>query len=328
MKKCRLWPLWLLMSSVSATTSFADSSPFATANRTPIVRLLGLPAAEDARYLGPADSSLALRVEHSSLFTVDDEGAEQIFLDGESTSITFAYRKAINNRWVIGAEIPLLSHQSGFMDSFVEGWHRTFGLPNGRREEFPRNQLRYSVQTPTANVQLNNSATGLGDIALLGQYSLSKTSHSHFSAQLRFELPTGQSEDLLGSDSIDTALGLNYYNAQLFSSQNIGFNGNIGIVLPGDSDLLPALQEDAVFYANATLSHRFLRDWLSLKVQLETHTAYFDTDIKSLGSASAQLSFGAGVQLSKRLLMNIGMSEDIAVRTAPDFTLFIGVTYR
>lgn len=327
MKNYRLWFL-VLLAGTHAPIVLADSSPFATANRTPIVRVLGLPAAEDARQGPKGDAQYALIMEHSSLFSVDDRGTEQAFLDGETSSLTLSYRKSIGERWALGAELPMLTHQSGFLDSFVEGWHRTFGLPNGRRDEFARNQLRYSVQTPQASVLLNRAASGLGDVALLAQYSLSEDAYSHLSAQLRVELPTGESDDLLGSGSVDTALGLNYSNSRIFSSLGAHFNGNLGVLMPGESDLLPALKEDVVFYANATVSRRFLRDWLSLKVQLETHTGFFDTDIKSLGAASAQLSFGAGLKLADRWMMNIGMSEDIAVRTAPDFTVFLSLHYR
>ncbi|MFK8018874.1 MAG: DUF3187 family protein [Pseudomonadales bacterium] len=336
MKKCSLRAgfaasfsmLALLICTFSARVTALDHSAIPTANRTPIIRTLGLPAAESAIRLSSGDSKLRLTLEHSSLFIVDDEGPERAFIDGESSSVTLSYRRALSDRLVIGAELPLLSHQTGFMDSFVEGWHRTFGFPNGRRDEFARDQLRYSISTPNGSIDLNSSATGLGDIALLAQYKLHDAGTSRLTGQLRVEVPSGDSDELLGSGSVDVAIGGLYANSQLLSAVDAHFNAGAGILFPGDSDLLPELQKNTVFYANATLARRLFKDWLTVKLQLEAHTALYDTNIKALGSTSVQFSFGAGLRLSKRWIMNIAMSEDIAVRTAPDFTVLLGLEYR
>ena len=317
-----------LISASSAWSAAVDQSAIPTVNRMPLIRLLGLPVAENADIVAKGHSKFQLSFEHSSLFNVDDAGPQQAFIDGESSSLTFSYRRAVSDRLVLGAELPVISHQSGFMDSFVEGWHRTFGFPNGRRDEFPRDQLRYSITTPNGSIDLNSSATGIGDIALLAQYKLHDTNASRLTGQLRVELPSGDADELSGSGSVDVAIGALYANSQLLSAVGAHFNAGGGVLFPGDSDLLPELQKNTVFYANATLARRLFKDWLTVKLQLEAHTALYNTDIKPLGSTSVQFSFGAGIRLSKRWLMNVAMSEDIAVRTAPDFTILLGLEYR
>lgn len=306
----------------------ADDSPFATSNRTVFVRSLGLPNIEDARGWSGQQSTVAFTIEQTSQFAIDDEGPEQAFLDGESSTATLKLRHAFSSRFALGMDVPFVSHDGGFMDSFVEGWHRTFGLPNARREEFPRDQLLFAVNTPDASARLDHSGSGVGDVALLAQYQLSSSQHSTLSAQLRIETPSGKAAKLIGSESWDVALGLNAYRSELAADWRVSFHGSLGVVLPGNSDLLPELQNDTVFYGSAALSLPAFKEWLTLKAQLEAHSAFYDTEIKSLGSTSVQLTFGAGIQLGKRWNLNIGLSEDIAVRTAPDFTVVMSLEYR
>ncbi|MFK7731299.1 MAG: DUF3187 family protein [Pseudomonadales bacterium] len=318
----------LVFAQVYSIRLAADDSPFATANRTVFVRSLGLPNIEDARELAARQSTAAFTIEQTSQFAIDDQGLEQAFLDGESSTATLKLRHAFTKRFVIGMDIPFVSHDGGFMDSFVEGWHRTFGLPNARREEFSRDQLLFTVNTPEASARLDSSGSGVGDVALLAQYQLLASQHANLSAQLRLEAPTGNAEKLIGSESWDVALGLNAYRGQLAGDWRMSFHGSLGVVLPGNSDLLPQLQNDSVVYGSAALALPVFYEWLTLKAQLEAHSAFYDTDIKSLGSTSVQLTFGVGMQLDKRWNLNIGLSEDIAVRTAPDFTVVMSLEYR
>ncbi len=325
------WPFYFVSALVLTTLwsgqIAADDSPFATSNRTVFVRSLGLPNIEDARALTERQKTIAFTLEQTSQFAIDEQGPEQAFLDGESSTATLKLRRSLSSRFALGLDIPLISHDGGFMDSFVEGWHRTFGLPNARREEFPRDQLLFAVRTPEASARLDRSGSGLGDVALLAQYQLSANQTSKLAVQLRLEAPSGDAAKLTGSESWDVALGLNTYRHEL-SNWQISFHGSLGVILPGDSELLPQLQNDSVFYGSAAFAVPAFYEWLTLKAQLEAHTAFYDTDIKSLGSTSLQLTFGAGIQLDKRWNLNIGLSEDIAVRTAPDFTVVMSLEYR
>ncbi len=273
-------------------------------------------------------NTIAFTLEQTSQFVVDDHGIEQAFLDGESSTASVKLRRSLGGNWILGADIPFVSHSGGFMDSFVEGWHRTFDLPNARREEFARDQLLFSVNTPVASARLDRSVSGLGDIALLAQYQIFSKQHSNLNVQLRVEAPSGDAAEFIGSESWDLAVGLNAYRGELAGDWRVSLHGSIGLVRPGNSELLPALQNDSVVYGSAALALPLFYEWLTLKAQLEAHTAFYDTDIKPLGSTSVQLTFGAGIQLDKRWSLNLGLSEDIAVRTAPDFTVVMSLEYR
>ncbi|MEM8496892.1 MAG: DUF3187 family protein [Pseudomonadota bacterium] len=318
----------LVLATLWSSQIAADDSPFATSNRTAFVRSLGLPNIEDARALKEQQNTIAFTLEQTSQFAIDDHGSEQAFLDGESTTATLKLRRSLSSRFVLGLDVPFISHDGGFMDSFVEGWHRAFGLPNARREEFPRNQLLFAVSTPQASARLDVSGRGLGDVALLAQYQLTANQTSNLALQLRLESPSGNAAKMTGSESWDVALGVNTYHNELAGDWQISFHGSLGVILPGDSELLPQLQNDTVFYGSAALALPAFYEWLTLKAQLEAHSAFYDTDIKSLGSTSMQLTFGAGIQLDTRWNLNIGLSEDIAVRTAPDFTVVMSLEYR
>ena len=47
----------------------------------------------------------------------------------EITELNLRFRKSINNFIELG-EVPILSFNSGFMDSFLDSYHDTFGFPD------------------------------------------------------------------------------------------------------------------------------------------------------------------------------------------------------
>ncbi len=47
-------------------------------------------------------------------------------------------RYGISERADVEIDLPVLYGSGGFLDRFIEGWHRVFGFPNGGHEERPR----------------------------------------------------------------------------------------------------------------------------------------------------------------------------------------------
>jgi hypothetical protein len=55
-----------------------------------------------------------------------------------------------------------------------------------------------------------------------------------------------------------------------------------------------------------------------LKLQLDGHTAFYDSDLRQLGDFSTQLVMGGTLGLPWDLLLDLAVSEDSTVTTAPD----------
>jgi hypothetical protein len=63
---------------------------------------------------------------------------------------------------------------------------------------------------------------------------------------------------------------------------------------------------------------------LSLKAQIDAHTAAFDSDLDFLGDAIV-LTVGGDYRFTSGWLMDIGVSEDIAVEHSPDVVFVLSV---
>ena len=61
--------------------------------------------------------------------------------------------------------------------------------------------------------------------------------------------------------------------------------------------------------------------WLVVKLQIDSHTPFFDSEIQELGVFAAQLIAGVDLALGEGTALELGITEDIVVDTAPD-TMF------
>jgi hypothetical protein len=68
-------------------------------------------------------------------------------------------------------------------------------------------------------------------------------------------------------------------------------------------------------------------EWISFKVQLNAHTAlYHDSELVELSKTSLMLVGGGALKLPGEYLLDIGVSEDVAVATAPDIAFHLGLS--
>ncbi len=101
----------------------------------------------------------------------------------------------------------------GFLDSFIIGWHDTFGLPQGGRDRAPKNRLAYSYRDSQGQkLLMNRSGEGVGDIVLTGGLKLyedkSAVLHDTLALRATAKLPTGDSAQLRGSGAAGGSVSL------------------------------------------------------------------------------------------------------------------------
>jgi hypothetical protein len=69
--------------------------------------------------------------------------------------------------------------------------------------------------------------------------------------------------------------------------------------------------------------------WIAFKLQMNAHTPFFsDSDLKELDANAVQLLIGGTLSLSKQTTLDIGVSEDLAVKTSPDVSFHFDVRTR
>lgn len=303
--------------------------PLHTVNRSPLVQIFGLPEPESAITLEKGRGEAGFFIDIASSDINEAASRETLLLDGEAYRMTIAARYGVGERFEAGIDIPFVGHNGGVFDSFIEGWHDFFGLPQGGRKEAPHNRLAYRyTKNGTERLSVDDSNAGIGDIRLTGGYQLYRSDDPRQRAvSLRgsLKLPTGDSGTLHGSGSVDTALWIDASDDYRLSTGHLTLFGSFGGMMMTRGDVLPDQQRNVAGFG--TLGTGWApAEWIAFILQLSGHTPFYDgSDLKELSSNSLQLNIGGTLKLPGSLFMDIAVSEDVAVNTAPDVTLHLAL---
>ena len=139
--------------------------PFLTQNESPISRLYGLPAGDDAAAVASTGFQMRVALDIANNSFEESRGADELVLDGETWCARFVLRHGWKNGWRVALQVPVVSHQGGVADDFIEWYHGAMGLPQGNRKQWPSNRLDYSYRRGSDTLfSLTDPATGLGDV--------------------------------------------------------------------------------------------------------------------------------------------------------------------
>lgn len=315
----------LALSSAEGST---DIIPLYSFNQSPLIQIYGIPALGAARVLEKDEKELSLQV-HIANNAIDTlNSTEFLVLDGETHRLTFTAREGLANGYEWGVELPYLSHSGGFMDNFIENWHDAFGLPQGKRPNFPPNQINYRyIRNGSELVRVSRSTEGIGDIRFAAAKDISRDPGERLVA-LRgsLKLPTGKSADLLGSGSTDLAIWLSTAPGTTSIDSWHGYGGG-GILLMTEGDVLPNQQRNYVAFGNIGLSYRIFSS-LAFNAQLDAHTPFYrGSGFRELGATAIQGLLGITWQYAPKKFLGFSISEDLAVDTSPDFVLNLSLSF-
>lgn len=322
-----LWPALLL---IPVKAHCVEITPFYTQDQSPVAQIFGLPAAGDAAVLPKGEFSALLAADVASNFAQDSTLRENILLDGENYRFTLALRYGITDRFEAGIDIPYVGQGGGFLDSFIIGWHRFFGLPQGGRTEAPHNRLLYTYSKDGQNrLLINDSDFDIGDIRLYGGMQLYNDGGKNpRSVALRasIKVPTGDSRELHGSGSTDFSLWLTASDdyqlpAWLGHFTIFGAAGGMGMT---NGDVLADQQRNVAAFGTFGFGWGPAQ-WIALKAQVSGHTPFYQSDLRELGKDSLQLIVGGTLAFSSQTSLDIGVSEDVIVRTSPDVAFHLAL---
>jgi hypothetical protein len=177
---------------------------------------------------------------------------------------------------------------------------------------------------------MEHSGSGLGDIVVSGGMKLYDTSDSgaHDSLALRatVKLPTGESAYLRGSGSTDFSLALCGSMNNFTEWGSLALFGSLGGLAMTRGDVLADQQNNLAGFGTLGLGWG-PAEWISFKVQFNAHTAlYHGSELDELSQASLMLVTGGALKLPQGYLLDIGVSENIFVATAPDVSFHLGLS--
>ena len=321
----------LVLHATVCMSADMEITPFRIVSQRPIVQIFGLPADSSAIVTPTGRVAVSLTQDIASEYAVAQTKSEQIVLDGESYRWTLSARYGISNRFEAGLDIPYVLFGGGFLDGFIVDWHNTFSLPQGGRDSAPRNRINYSYSRDgVRKLNMTHAGSGIGDMVLNGGMNLYETAdsgtHDRLALRGAVKLPTGESSSLRGSGSTDFSLSLNGSMNNFTEWGSLGVFGSAGGMAMTRGDVLPDLQNTLVGFGTLGLGWGPAQ-WISFKLQLNAHTAFYHgSSLDELSQHSLMLTGGGAVLLPGDYLLDIGVSEDVAVATAPDVSLHLGLS--
>ena len=309
-----------------------EITPFYTQNQSPLVLIFGLPSIGEASVVPKRQVDARLIVDLANNYVKDSNPKENIMLDGESTRIALDIRYGIARGFDCGVEIPYIILGGGFLDSFIEGYHSTFGFPQGGRDQAPQNRLLYVYQRDgVQRLKIDSSSAGLGDIRLNGGWQLYQGEDKPERAvalRTSLKLPTGDSSELHGSGSTDLSVWITAADDWKLSVGHFTLFGAAGVMGMTGGDILRDQQRNWVGFGALGAGWSPWR-WIAFKVQTNAHTSFYrDSELREVNAASMQLTVGGTIAFSDKTTLDIGVVEDLIVATAPDVVFHFALRQR
>lgn len=298
----------------------AQAAPFPTRDQNPLLAglALGLPLPAEIAAAGVTKIDFAFN--WSNTANSRQEGAEAIVVDLESRELRLTVERNLTNRLAMRLQLPYRRLDAGVLDSFIDSWHDTFGMPQGTRDALPRDQFRLAWFRNGEVLDLREPLGGIGDIALDLGYQLHRSARHRLSLWATVEAPTGARRKLLGNGAWDASLSL-------AASHAFGTRGTVfwqaGSTYFGSGGPLAPWQKDWVGAVSGAIEYGVWRR-LFLKTQVDAHTAAYDSRLELLGPAVI-LTVGGDYRFASGWLLDVGISEDIDVEASPDVTFVFGL---
>lgn len=294
-------------------------TPFFVRDQSPLLAGLGLPTAMPADV--PYELSGRLDLYWGTTALMQSHGDEALLVDAETREARLTLQGSFGESgigWQL--QLPYRYTGGGSLDSFIDSWHDTFGLPDGARSALPRDQIGIAyTRAGTREINIDSSASGVGDIQAAIGYQI-PNDLAVLSAWLMVELPTGDADKLTGSGGTDVSLLL---AGQRQLSSRWSVFGQAAATYLGDGDLLPDHQRSLVWSGMAGIGFEAWRG-LSLKAQIDAHTAAYDSNLDFFSEAVV-LTVGGDYRFDSGWRLDLGVSEDLAVEHSPDVVFVLGI---
>lgn len=316
----------LLFHGIALAVTAEQAMPIYVANQNPFVQVYGLPKAEPGTITpkGRLEAGFLYFVSNNAI-SADVSNGESIVWDGETAQYNLKFRYGLAERLELGLDIPYIQHSGGWLDSIIRNYHDLAGFPNDRQEQFEKDQIDYEVaDNGTIRYALKEQASGLGDVRVSAAVPLldpTVRAKRHLAIRSILKLPTGEADELLGSGGTDVSLGLAYTDYRLLSGINTVLSAYGGGIFIGESDVLSEKQNRFAGYGGVSLDW-FVLHYLELKLQLDFHSAFYDSELKQLGT-SIQLLAGGTAHLPGELMLDLGISEQLVTDATPDVGLYL-----
>lgn len=316
----------VVLTLLLAVSSRAAATGLTVVNHHPLALLYGLPAIDSGELVAPRRSRFDISYAVANHFAGEQNDGEELLLDGETERMFLSLRRSPARRLEIGIEIPYLSHDGGYLDGPIEGFHDLFGFSQNGRDEIARNRILFSYWRDGAErLRVDRSRSGVGDVRLTAAFALEEAPARPVALRGALKLPTGEPDDLTGSGAADIALWIvSGCPGRMLQLDAWCAYGGAGILFLGKGEILPDWQRRQVWFGSLGVAWRY-SDVTTLKAQIDAHTPFYDSALGSIGQRAVGLALGVAWGRPDTAQWELVFSEDLAVNSAPDATFLLTV---
>lgn len=305
-----------------ALPAAANERPLAVYNQAALARSTALPVLGETGVLDAGGAITSLRYDLSTEYHASEAVGEAVILDGETNLLTLAFRRGLARGLEWTLDIPVLHQGGGFMDGPIENWHQVFGLPDGGREQAPRDDYRYQYERD-GQVLLDARRRGwdIGDVRTGLGWRVSE----NLALRGEAKFATGD-EDHLAGGNLGGALWLDWALPFASDSRFSGF-ASAGASYNAKADVLADQQQRFVPIGAAGLAAR-ITERVFILGQLYAHGALIEDSELDPFRAALQLSLGLRYRIAPDFDIDIGFQEDPIVAASPDFSFHFALSWR
>lgn len=298
------------------------ASPFLTRDQNPLLAGYGIPLPMPARLSNSGQWRLAADLNWSSTAIQQTSATESLLVDAETRELRVTLGRGFAERWMVQLQLPYRTTDGGQLDSFIDGWHGFFGLPDGARNDMPHDRMRIAyVHDGSTALDQHSSRRGLADMSADIGHQLLANESTALSVWLDVKLPTGDANKRTGSGAMDVS-------ALVAGEHRFGGRwstyGQLGVTWLGEGDLLPARQRSVLWSALAGIDVNLWRG-LDAKLQIDAHSAVFDASTLDFLGEAVILTLGGAYKFESGWTVDGGVSEDILVDASPDVVFVLGL---
>jgi hypothetical protein len=312
-----------------SSTEAAEVRAFHNINQLPFKQIFGLPSLDNSPLTEAGKWRINGVANISNTYDIEIGANEQLVSDVETFRGSLVVSYGLRNNWQMSLEVPYISHNGGFLDDFIYGWHDFLNISQSGRTKDNSNQLHIAYLSDSGSFTETPGAWhGLGDIRINAAFTRPWGNRS-FIFSMELKLPTGDYDKLTGSGGYDFSAGLTINDPQSLEKYRLTFYGGLAGIFLGDID-----GDLAVVQNNFALAGRAGIGWqatklIQLKLQLDGQSALYDSELEQLGDPAFQLVMGGSLTFTDAVYLDISIAEDINTKTAVDaaFQLALVVTF-
>jgi len=199
----------LLLPNIARADDFSMKGPLRVGNQNPLYlqfltidpsRAVALPEGE---FFVSADNS------YSNLLELGRGPSVSYRFDMEILKTDLRANYGLGSNMEAGLNLEFFHFDGGFLDPFIQSYHKFFGFPNGGREHVKNNQFNYFVNKNGSTIyRVPEEAFGVGDLTLNFKHNfIDETDLMPAVAwQFYYKIPTGKPSRGTGSGNIDVGL--------------------------------------------------------------------------------------------------------------------------